>query len=116
MSLKAKVGELQAEVERYKTEQAAAQREQSEAVLSSPDVLIEVKEREPYRGSICTILIMGDGSRRHMKVATFDRDGEVTKKAKSLVGQRVRISCWDPIGQPGKWSSQGYFRNIYAAE
>jgi hypothetical protein len=58
---------------------------------------------------------MGDGSQRHMKTSTFDPTGVVTKKALSLVGRRVRISCWDPIGQPGKWSSQGYFRNVYEA-
>jgi hypothetical protein len=108
--------ELEAERQRYKAEQAEASKERSEATLSSPDTLVEVREQQMYRGSSCTILIMGDGTQRHMKTSTFDPDGEVTKKAKSLVGRRVRISCWDPIGQPGKWSSQGYFRNIYAAE
>ena len=108
--------ELEAERQRYKAEQAEASKERSEATLSSPDTLVEVRERQMYRGSSCTILIMGDGTQRHMKTSTFDPDGEVTKKAKSLVDRRVRISCWDPIGQPGKWSSQGYFRNIYAAE
>lgn len=108
--------ELEAERQRYKVEQAEASKERSQATLSSPDTLVEVREQQMYRGSRCTILIMGDGTQRHMKTSTFDPYGEVTKKAKSLVDRRVRISCWDPIGQPGKWSSQGYFRNIYAAE
>lgn len=111
-----RVGELEAEIERYKTEQAAAARERSEATLSSPDTLVDVKENQIYHGSSCTILMFADGSTRHMKTSTFDPSGEVTTKAKSLKGQRVRTSCWDPIGQPGKWSSQGYFRNVYASE
>jgi hypothetical protein len=56
---------------------------------------------------------MADGTQRHMKTTTFDRDGSITRKAKELVGSRVRTTCWDPIGSPGKWSRQGYFRNIY---
>lgn len=116
MNLSSRVDELTAEVERYKVEQDAARRERNEATLSSPDTLLEVREKQVYRGSSCTILIMSDGTQRHMKTSTFDPYGEVTAKAKSLIGRRVRISCWDPIGQPEKWSSQGYFRNIYAAE
>jgi hypothetical protein len=111
-----RVGELEAEIERYKTEQAAAARERSEATLSSPDTLVDVKENQIYRGSSCTILMFANGSTRHMKTSTFDPSGEVTTKAKSLKGRRVRTSCWDPVGQPGKWSSQGYFRNVYASE
>lgn len=111
-----KVEELEAEKARIEAEKAAALKERSEATLSSADTLLEVLENQMHRGSLCTILVLGDGSRRHMKTATFDPNGEVTRKARSLIGHRVRVSCWDPIGQPGKWSSQGYFRNIYLAE
>ena len=41
------------------------------------------------------------------------RDLNITAKAKSLVGKKVKTSCWDPIGETGKWTRQGYFRNIY---
>jgi hypothetical protein len=109
-ALKAKAKEDEA---RYKVEVAAANREGSVATLSSPDTLIEVRESQLVRGSLCTVLIMEDGRTLHMKTSTFDRDGAVTKEAKGLVGARVRTTCWDPIGAPGKWSSQGYFRNIY---
>jgi hypothetical protein len=115
-TLSSRVNDLQSELESYKSEQAQALKERSEATLSLPDTLIEVHEAQIYRGSSCTILIMGDGTQRHMKTSTFDQSGAVTQKALSLVGRRVRISCWDPIGQPGKWSSQGYFRNVYEAE
>jgi len=109
-SLKAKVKEDEA---RYKVEMAVASRGGSVATLSSPDTLTAVRESEMVRGSLCTVLIMGDGRTLHMKTSTFDKDGSITRKAKGLIGSRVRTTCWDPIGAPGKWSSQGYFRNIY---
>ena len=56
---------------------------------------------------------MGDGTRLYMKTITFDRGLRVTAKAQKLVGKKVKTSCWDPIREPGKWSSQGYFRNVY---
>jgi hypothetical protein len=98
---------------RYKLEVAAAKQDSSVATLSAPDRLVEVNERVLIRGSICTVLVLADGTRRHMKTSTFDKDGAVTKKAKELIGSRVRTTCWDPINKPGKWSGQGYFRNIY---
>ena len=107
---------LEKEVERYKLEKLSASRDNKQATLSSPDTLVQVLERQIYRGSSCTILKLGDGSQRHMKTSTFDPTGSVTAHAKTLIGKRVRISCWDPINQPGRWSSEGYFRNVYATE
>jgi hypothetical protein len=112
-ALKTKIKEDEA---RYKIENAAAVQEGSVATLSSPDTLIEVRESQLIRGSLCTVLVMGDGRTLHMKTSTFDRDGSVTQRAKELIGCRVRTTCWDPIRSPGKWSSQGYFRNIYLVE
>jgi len=115
-----KINQLEAKIkegeERYQIEVAAARRDSSVATLSAPDTLIEVNERVLIRGSLCTVLVLADGTRRHMKTATFDRDGSVTKKTKELVGSRVRTTCWDPLNSPGKWSRQGYFRNIYEAK
>jgi len=89
--------------------------EKSSALLSAPDTLVMIKEKQLVRGSSCTVLVMADGSQRHMKTSTFDPDGAITQKAKALVGTKIRTSCWDPKGNPGRWSSQGYFRNIYEA-
>jgi hypothetical protein len=100
----------------FKSEAETAERERSLATLSAPDALVTIKENEMVRGSSCTVLVLGDGSQRHMKTSTFDPDGSITTKAKSLVGSRIRTTCWDPKDSPGRWSSQGYFRNIYAAE
>lgn len=100
----------------FKAETEIAEIERSVATLSAPDALVTIKENEMVRGSSCTVLVMGDGSQRHMKTSTFDPDGAITAKAKSLVGSKIRTTCWDPKDSPGRWSSQGYFRNIYAAE
>jgi type II secretory pathway component PulJ len=112
-ALRSKIKEDEA---KYKIEISAAGKEGSVATLSSPDTLMEVRESQIIRGSHCTVLVMGDGRTLHMKTSTFDKDGAVTKKANGLIGCRVRTTCWDPIGAPGKWSRQGYFRNIYLVE
>jgi hypothetical protein len=104
---------IKADEARFQVESAAAGRDSSVATLSVPDLLIAVKEGVLIRGSACTVLVMGDGSQRHMKTTTFDRDGSITKRARDLIGSRVRTTCWDPMRSPGKWSTQGYFRNIY---
>lgn len=110
VQLEARIKEGEA---RYQVEAAAAKKDSSVATLSAPDTLMEVNEKVMIRGSLCTVLVLADGTRRHMKTSTFDRDGSVTKKAKELVGSRVRTTCWDPVSSAGKWSRQGYFRNIY---
>ena len=106
----------QIDIERLKSERLDAQKNGSQLTLSLPDLLVDVLEKQIHRGSSCTILVMGDESRRYMKTSTFDPTGSVTAHANNLKGKRVRISYWDPINDPGKWSNQGYFRNIYAAE
>jgi hypothetical protein len=100
----------------FRAEAQTTESEKSVAFLSEPDALVTIKENEMVRGSSCTVLVMGDGSQRHMKTATFDPDGAITQKAKTLVGSRIRTTCWDPKGSPGRWSAQGYFRNIFVAE
>ncbi len=100
----------------FRSETENANRENSTASLSAPDTLVMVKEHEMVRGSSCTVLVMSDGNQRHMKTSTFDPDGAITQKAKTLVGSKIRTTCWDPKRNPGRWSSQGYFRNIYKAE
>ena len=115
-----KISDLEARIKegeaRYKLESLAAENDSSVATLSSSDKLVAVKEGIIIRGSACTVLVFEDGTERHMKTSTFDREGLVTKKAKELVGSRVKTTCWDPIGSPGKWSRQGYFRNIYETQ
>ena len=86
---------------------------QGSVIASSRGTLKAVREQVAHRGSYCTVLEFEDGTQWYMKTATFDRDGAVTQQAKELVGEKVRVTSWDPKNEPGKWSSQGYFRHIY---
>jgi hypothetical protein len=105
---------LQSEFEEYKRENARASSRREIATLSNEVRLAEVNRSVFHRGSSCTELVFTDGSRKYMKTSTFDRDLSITQKAERLIGDAVKITCWDPVHEPGKWSSQGYFRGIYA--
>lgn len=108
-----RVKEVEEELARYKLQESTANSQGSTQTLQTVKILQDVNEEVPHRGSSCTELVMEDGSRLYMKTSTFDRDLSVTNIAKLLKGKKVKTSCWDPIGQPGKWSSQNYFRNVY---
>jgi hypothetical protein len=75
--------------------------------------LIDVKENVMISGAPCTVLLLSDGSQQHMKTSTFDPHGLITRKAKSLIGFSVRTTSWNPKSQPSKWSSLGYFNDIF---
>jgi hypothetical protein len=104
------------ELEDYKKEQDKAKAKGSSPTLAAERVLVKVSTDVMHNGSMCTQLSMSDGDELFMKIATFDRDLSITKKAKSLEGKQVRTTCWDPVGKPGYWSDKGYFRNVYEVE
>ncbi|MCW8335898.1 hypothetical protein [Vibrio paucivorans] len=82
---------------------------------TAPDILVSVEIGKVHRGSPCTILTMKNGQQWFMKTSTFDKTGTVTRKAKALIGHPVVVTSWDPVREPGKWSKQGYFRNVFEA-
>jgi len=96
------------------SEQLKADLKGSKVVVASEDKLVDVQENALHNGSSCTILVMENGTRWFMKTSTFDRNLAVTKKAKQLINQKIRVTSWDPLREPGKWSSRKYFRNVYA--
>ena len=114
IDLEGKNIEIQNELDAYKKQERIANMQGSTQTLERVKILEAVNTEIMHRGSSCTELVMEDGTRLYMKTITFDRDLQVTAKAKTLVGRKVKTSCWDPIREPGKWSSQGYFRNVYA--
>ena len=108
------------EIERLEKENAKlteeikfGQSKGSQVIVEKPIVLVNVETNVNYRGSTNTILTLEDGTKKYIKISTFDRDLKVTKKAQALIGKKIKITSWDPINEPGKWSQQGYFRNIY---
>ncbi|MDA9230645.1 hypothetical protein N9P30_02315 [Alphaproteobacteria bacterium] len=114
--LKEQLGLVEAEFERYKKENSAANSRSEIATLSDEDLLIKVNFDVVHKGSSCTELVFGNEVKKYMKVSTFDPRLEISRKAKSLEGKRVKTTCWDPVNQPGKWSRQGYFRNVYEVQ
>lgn len=104
------------EEKRLREEREIARDQNSDAILSSPNILVKVEENVLYRSSNCTVITLSDNTSRYLKTATFDKSGAVTNRAHTLIGKRVRTTCWDPIDEPGKWSRQNYFRNIYELE
>lgn len=109
------VDKLKSENERLQREIKTAKSNGSTVAVKESQLLISVQTDVMYRGSINTVLNFADGSKKTIKISTFDKDLSVTRRAQSLVGKHVKTTCWDPISEPGKWSSQGYFRNIYEA-
>ena len=100
-------------IEQQNIERASATSRGSRVAIDDGLTLTSVEKNVLHRGSSCTILTLSDGSKRYMKTSTFDKDGLVTSQAEELIGKQVRITHWDPVNEPGKWSSQGYFRGIY---
>jgi hypothetical protein len=117
------ISDLEEEV-RLKDEEIARLREErdnaakkGEVVVLGSAVVLQRVNRDVRRGpSSCTELVLSDGTRWYMKTSTFDPHLYVTDHAELLVGKSIRISSWDPVNQPGKWSSQRYFRNVYEVE
>ena len=101
------------ELDRYRNIELEAEKEGDTQVLAKAKVLLEVNENVIRGPSSCTELVMDDNTRLYMKTSTFDPHLTITAIAKSLVGKKVKTSCWDPLNEPGKWSNRGYFRNVY---
>lgn len=107
---------LEEENERLKAEKICAESRGSTLQITKENTLIRVDEDVLHRGSSCTAVHLSNGETWYMKTSTFDPDLKITDQAKLLLNQKVRLSSWDPVSDPGKWSSQFYFREIYLAE
>ncbi len=114
--LKNRLIDIQNEKIRLEDELQKAKSDNNSLTISSPDILTHVNPNILFKGSSCTELIFSDGSKKYMKTSTFDKDGAITAHAMNLLNCKVKTTCWDPIGSPGRWSSLGYFRNIYLVE
>ena len=111
---KALVATLEKEIKELKKEQKDVLRSGKDFMVTKPDVLINV-DTVTHHGSECTRLTIGDGTYKYMKLSTWDKNDNVTSKAKNLIGKHVRTTCWNPVGST-RWSDMGYFKNIYEVE
>lgn len=66
--------------------------------------------------SLCLCLELEGGQKKLLNLDVFlsseaNIDG-VIAKFKSLKGKEVKLFCWDPDRQPGKWSSNDWFKEV----
>ena len=111
---KALVVILENEIKELRKEQEGVLRSGKDFLVTNPDVLVDV-DTIMHNGSECTRLTLGNGTHKYMKLSTWDKNDNVTSKAKNLIGKHVRTTCWNPIGST-KWSDMDYFKNIYEVE
>jgi len=116
--LKDKMLRVESEKKLQKNEKDEVESSGKNAVnLVESDILVKVEtlqyngHREGL-GNLCTRLTFENGSHKYMKLSTWDQSGQVTEKAKTLIGKHVTTTCWNPVGT-FKWTDMGYFKNIY---
>ena len=67
-------------------------------------------------GSSCLCLGLESGQKKHLNLNVFISNSAdlnaVLKKFEQLIGKEVKIFCWDPDRQPGKWSNEDWFKEI----
>ena len=104
------------ELKAYKEEEISAKHSKDGpklAQLTNRMLLERVQPDVSYKGAVCTELNFADGTKKYVKLKTFDPTRRVTSKAKSLEGKYVKTTTWNPINDPLKWTKSGYFNNIY---
>lgn len=111
---KALIEILENEIKELKKEQESVLRSGKDFLVTDPGVLVDV-DTVTHHGSECTRLTLGNGTRKYMKLSTWDKNDDVTIKAKNLIGKYIRTTCWNPIGST-RWSDMGYFKNIYEVD
>lgn len=84
--------------------------------LSSVNILKSVERKFPVftakgRETYSIVLYFKDINVERQMYGFFDKDGTIEKKCRSLIGQKVITTAWDPV----KYNPQEWFRNIYVA-
>ena len=76
-------------------------------------LLLRVETDKLVKNKSYTVLHFEGGATKQMITTIFDKDGLITKKAKSLVGKRVKTKCWEDKNKPpGFYANMGYFNEI----
>ena len=112
--LKAIITLIQAEREDEKKDKIKQKKEGKDVtIVNDSIILVNVDRVEHGRfNNLCIRLTFADETHKYLKIETWDPDGAIESKAKTLIGKEVRITCWDPIGTT-KWSDMNYFNNIF---
>ena len=99
-----------------KKEKNRANYKNEEIDLSSVNILKSVERKSPIftangKETYSIVLYFKDNNVERKMYGFFDRDGTIEKKCRSLIGQKVITTAWNP----GVYNPQDWFRNIYVA-
>jgi len=99
-----------------KEEKNRANYKNEEIDLSSVNILESVERKSPVftaggKETYSIVLYFKDNNVKRRMHGFFDIDGTIEKKCRSLVGQKVITTVWNPE----KFDPQEWFRNIYVA-
>ena len=103
--------------EKIITEEKKRANYQNEQIdLSSVNILKSVERKFPVftaKGweTYSIVLYFKDINVERQMYGYFDKDGAIEKKCRSLIGQKVITTVWNP----GVYNPQNWFRNIYVA-
>jgi len=103
--------------EKIITEEKKRANYQNEQIdLSSVNILKSVERKFPVftaKGweTYSIVLYFKDINVERQMYGFFDKDGAIEKKCRSLIGQKVITTVWNP----GVYNPQNWFRNIYVA-
>jgi len=106
----------QAKEKIIKEEKNHANYRNEEIDLSSVNILKSVERKSPIftasgKETYSIVLYFKDNNVERKMYGFFDRDGTIEKKCRSLIGQKVITTAWNP----GVFNPQNWFRNIYVA-
>ena len=84
-----------------------------ETIVINNDILVSVEETERY-GTKCIKLNFQNSSPKYQDIKVFDKTSSAWENANALIGKSVQVTCWDPIGEPGKWSNDNWYKDIFS--
>ena len=82
-------------------------------IVINNDILVSVEETERY-GTKCIKLNFQNSSPKYQDIKVFDKTNSAWENANALIGKSVQVTCWDPIGEPGKWSNDNWYKDIFS--
>ena len=80
------------------------------------DIIIGVrKTSRDYAQCIC--ITFKNTEEKYLNLEVFSTEDRVFTGVllayQSLIGKSVRVTCWDPQRNPGKWSKNNWFKNVF---
>ena len=81
-------------------------------IVINNDILVSVEETERY-GTKCIKLNFQNSSPKYQDIKVFDKTNSSWENANALIGKSVQVTCWDPIDEPGKWSNDNWYKDIF---